>query len=111
MLYKLLVIFLNSSKKGIRICKTESINCNARTRDLELVMSNVFKFGDNNWLQLAGTAMGTPPTPNWATLYFNTWEIQTINNYPELSELYYKRYIDGDFGIWAPHTENEKDDL
>ena len=104
--------FLNSSEKGIRICKKESINCNALTRALELVMSNnIFKFGDTNWLQLAGTAMGTPPAPNWATLYFNIWEIQTINDYPELSDSYYKRYIDDGFGIWVPHTKNETDDL
>jgi hypothetical protein len=51
---------------------------------------DVFKFGDTFWVQLSGTAMGAPPAPNYATLYFPQ----------HLNLLYYGRYIDDGLGIW-----------
>jgi hypothetical protein len=68
---------------------------------LEIVMkSNIFSFGDTFWLQLQGTAMGTPAAPLYSIITYgvheNTHILTTLNE----SLVYYKRYIDDIIGIW-----------
>jgi len=76
--------FLLESPLGQDICKKEQINVAAIIYALEVVMkNNIFMFGDTIWRQIAGTAMGTPPAPDYATLYFAIHEIQVIPRYPE----------------------------
>ena len=42
---------------------------------LRLLMNNiVFQFGDTYWLQKVGTAVGAPPVPPWATIFFSIHE-------------------------------------
>jgi hypothetical protein len=59
----------------------------------------VFSFADTFWLQLAGTAMGTPVAYSYAMISFghhvNTNILQEFR--PNL--LYYRRYIDDILGI------------
>ncbi len=46
---------------------------------LDLVMwHNIFSFADTYWLQLAGTAMGTPVACAYATVTFEHYENTTI---------------------------------
>jgi hypothetical protein len=59
---------------------------------------NFFKFGDTYWLQMTGTAMGTPPGCVYATLYFGIWELEIVPFF-QANLPFYRRYIDDVFGI------------
>jgi hypothetical protein len=79
----------------------------AITTALDIIMShNLFEFGDTSWLQLTGTAMGIPPAPMYATLYFGIHEQETILCKYGRFFLFYKRYIDDVLGIWHCANEN-----
>ena len=69
---------------------------------LRLVMTyNVFTFGDTNWLQLSGTAMGTPPACNYATIFFAIHEEKILPAHSSI--VLYKRYIDDVCAVWVPN--------
>ncbi|GFH46966.1 hypothetical protein CTEN210_04855 [Chaetoceros tenuissimus] len=98
--------FLTSHPKGLAIKKAANISVSALEHALELIMSyNLFKFGDCYFLQLAGTAMGAPCAPEWATLYYCIFELDIIPLFPELG--FYKRYIDDSLGLWTPLQDND----
>jgi hypothetical protein len=79
-------------------------------RILEIVMNNnVFSFADSYWLQLSGTAMGTPAACSYATLSFGHYENTTLLLAFKDNLLVYRCYIDNVFGIWIPSaTDNDK---
>jgi hypothetical protein len=75
---------------------------------LEAVMKyNIFSFGNATWLQLSGTAMGTPAACAYAMISYGQHE--NTNILPRFSQnlLYYRRYIDDIFGIWMPPASNQ----
>jgi len=74
---------------------------------LEIMMrNNVFTFGDTYWLQMSGTAMGTPAACETISFrhYKNKHILMTFSN----NLIYYKRYINDVFGIWLPPAENKQ---
>jgi hypothetical protein len=74
---------------------------------LQLVMeNNIFSFSNTYWLQLTGTAMGTPVACAYATVTFGQYENSTIPPKYHHQLLYYKRYIDDIIGIWVPNNDN-----
>ena len=68
-----------------------------------ILTNNYFIFGHNTyWLQVSGTAMGTPLAVTFACIYIGQLEKQLLNS-PQNSNilpLYYKRYIDDIFAIF-----------
>ena len=71
-------------------------------KGLELIMlNNFFKFGDSQWRQNKGTAMGTPPAPSYATIFFGIHEIEILQRFSRFL-FFLKRYIDDILGIWIP---------
>jgi len=77
---------------------------------LDLIMRNMIcVFGDLHFRQLKGTAMGTPPAPPWATIYFGIHEHNILGGYVDVLKLY-KRFIDDIVGIWLTHPIPEVDD-
>ena len=76
------------------------IPINALIEALSLTMkNNIFRFGDTTWLQLTGTAMGTPPAPAYATLYYAIHEDNILREFGSNLSLY-RRFIDDIIGLW-----------
>jgi hypothetical protein len=75
---------------------------------LQLVMqNNIFSFANTYWLQLTGTAMGTPVACAYATVTFGQYENSLILQKYRRQLLYYRRYIDDIIGIWLPDNNND----
>ena len=78
---------------------------------LRLVMTmNIFTFGDLTLKQLNGTAMGTPPAPPYATVYYGIHEETFLKKYSH-RVIYYRRFIDNVIGIWCPNQNSKTDDI
>jgi hypothetical protein len=89
----------------LRRTEFEGIPVQALIEALALVMkNNIFSFGDTLWRQTTGTAMGTPPAPPWATLYFALCEEDTVPRFDD-NLLLYRQYLDDIFGIWLPDAD------
>ena len=99
--------FLCETEQRKNITNADNVCPAALIHALALLMeNNVFAFGDTYWLQIAGTAMGIPPAPTWATIYYCIWELTII---PEFTEIrYYKQYTDDGFAAWLsdPSQDN-----
>jgi len=61
----------------------------------------IFNFSDTYWLQLTGTAMGTPAAC-YATITNGHFENIEILTEFHAQILFYRCYIDNIFGIWIP---------
>jgi hypothetical protein len=88
----------------------ETFPTNLSLQILEIIMTNnIFSFGETFWLQLTGTAMGTPMACSYATITFGQHENSKI--LPKFNQhlIYYKRYIDDVFGVWKPSTSNNNE--
>ena len=73
---------------------------------LRLIMTqNVFSFGDMKFLQLDGTAMGTPPAPPYANTYFGSFEDEFLKRFMTWLIIFYKRFIDDVIGIILLHSD------
>ena len=64
-----------------------------------LMTNNIFQFGDTYCLQKGGTAMGAPPAPPWATIFFGIHEEAVLAQFRDMLQLY-RCFIDDVLGIW-----------
>lgn len=97
------------TKKAIKFIATylrdnehlyDDVPINALIEALDLCMNhNIFRFGDTTWLQKTGTAMGTPPAPPYACLYYAIHEENIFREFSGNLKLY-RRFIDDIIGIW-----------
>nr|XP_048698832.1 uncharacterized protein LOC125633518 [Caretta caretta] len=69
-----------------------------------VVTHNYFTFGDNVYLQISGTAMGTCMAPQYANIFMADLEQRFLSSRP-LTPLLYLRYIDHIFIIWTHGKE------
>lgn len=69
----------------------------------EVLTKNYFKFQDQYYLQLRGSAMGSPMAPNYANLFMGKFEFDFVyNNNPYFKFIkHYWRFIDDLFIIWS----------
>lgn len=70
--------------------------------------NNLFKFGDTYWRQKSGTAMGTPPAPPYATIFYALHENDMLPRW-STQVPFYKRFIDDVLGIWLTHPDPAQD--
>jgi hypothetical protein len=87
-------------------------NASALIEALEIIMRyNIFQFGNTYWQQLTGTAMGTPPACDYATIYFGIHELDILPRFIFIlcSLPLYFRYIDNGIGLWK-HDKNDETD-
>jgi hypothetical protein len=68
--------------------------------------NNLFKLGDTFWKQILGTAMGTPPGPLWATIFFALKEMGLLPKWSTFLH-FYKWFIDDVLGVWLVHPDPE----
>ena len=67
---------------------------------------NFFTYGDSNWKQLRGLAMGTPVAPVLAMLYLGYHEETKILPLCQRSLRLYKRYLDDILLVWRHDPTN-----
>ena len=73
---------------------------------LTIVMTtNIFRFGDTYWLQINGTAMGTPPAVAWAIIYYAIHKENTLLPRYTNNLSYYCRWINDVLGVWKHHPD------
>eukprot|EP00956_Cyclotella_meneghiniana_P012680 scaffold18027_cov38-Cyclotella_meneghiniana.AAC.1 len=78
---------------------------------LNLVLrNNIFQFGDTYWLQISGTAMGTPPAPPHATIFYALYEKELVPRWRK-HVFFYKRIIDDVIGFWTAHEDPSQNDI
>ena len=67
---------------------------------LKIIMeNNYFTFGDTLWRQVNGAAMGQPPSPSYATIFFEIYEKKIIPRLKQMkTSLCHFQHLDGVFG-------------
>ena len=104
-------------EEGIAAC-TEALaarhNEDPPTHDLTILISNILKknnfvFGDQHYIQIHGTAMGTRMAPSYTNLFMAKLETSLLSRPTTLKPLVWWRYIDDIFALWMHGEETLKE--
>ena len=72
-----------------------------------ILKNNYFEFDNKFFLQIHGTAMGTPFAPNFANIFMDRCETHLLASAPEQKKpLIWKRFIDDIFLVWTHGEES-----
>ena len=96
--------------EGIQACRealetrvTQRPPTDQLIRLLELILKvNNFQFNGENYLQIEGTAMGTPVAPTYANMFMGNLEKRILSHANSIIfQRSWKRYIDDIFFLWS----------
>ncbi|CAM5157467.1 unnamed protein product [Eretmochelys imbricata] len=91
--------------QAVRNTIPDNVTANLVAELCDFVLThNYFTFGDNVYLQISGTAMGTRMAPQYANIFMADLEQRFLSSRP-LKPLLYLRYIDDIFIIWTHGKE------
>ena len=78
------------------------------TQFIEFILKkNYFQFRNNFYLQIHGTAMGSPFAPNYANIFMDAIERRILNSAPgDNKPILWLRFIDDIFAIWTLGRDN-----
>ena len=78
------------------------------TKFIEFILKkNYFQFRNNFYLQIHGTAMGSPLAPNYANIFMDAIERRIQNSAPgDNKPILWLRFIDDIFAIWTLGRDN-----
>ena len=71
--------------------------------------SNAFRFGNEYYRQITGTALGTPMAPNYPNLFMENFEQNLLPDYSQktgLSPLVRFRFINDIFFVWTGNKDS-----
>ena len=69
--------------------------------------NNAFGFGDRNYIQKEGIAIGSRLGKNFACTFLRKWDEEFQK--ARVTPLFYKRFIDDGFGVWTGSKEELKE--
>ena len=75
-----------------------------------LMTNNVFPFVDTYWLHKVVTAMGAPPAPPQATIFFGIHKDTVLAHFVDILQMYHC-FIDDVLGIWLVHPDPDEDHM
>ena len=71
-------------------------------RALRLITKNkILRLGDSHWIQLKGTAIGTPPAPTYNKFFYGVFELLPIEIFGD-NLLLHRQLLEDVMAIWIP---------
>ena len=69
--------------------------------------NNTFGFGNRNYIQKEGVAIGSRLGKNFACTYMRKWDEELLK--ARVTPLFHKQFIDDGFGVWTGSEEELKE--